>query len=106
MERSRHKIKEPDLFITRLRSNKHLSSMQPQFFRCKQLPGESLEQIHSRIKQKAAFCNWEDIEESLVRSMFIQGMSNQQIQMDLISEDRDPLETLIYALTRERRQEN
>ena len=33
-------------------------------------------------------------------------MSNQQIQMDLISEDRDPLETLIYALTRERRQEN
>ena len=77
-----------------------------QFFRCKQIPGESLEQIHSRIKQKAAFCNWEDIEESLVRSMFIQGMSNQQIQMDLISEDRDPLETLIYALTRERRQEN
>ena len=29
-----------------------------QFFRCTQNPGESLEQFHSRIKQKAALCNW------------------------------------------------
>ena len=28
-----------------------------QFFRCTQNPGESLEQFHSRIKQKAALCN-------------------------------------------------
>ena len=33
-------------------------------------------------------------------------MSNPQIQMDLLSEDRDPLETLHYAITRERGQEN
>ena len=33
-------------------------------------------------------------------------MSNPQIQMDLLSEDRDPLETLQYAITRERGQEN
>ena len=72
-----------------------------QFFRCTQNPGESLEQFHSRIKQKAALCNWEDIED-----IFIQGMSNPQIQMDLLSEDRDPLETLHYAITRERGQEN
>ena len=33
-------------------------------------------------------------------------MSNLQIQMGLLSEDRDPLETLHYAITRERGQEN
>ena len=77
-----------------------------QFFRCTQNPGESLEQFHSRIKQKAALCNWEDLEDSLVKSIFIQGMSNPQIQMDLLSEDIDPLEKLHYAITRERGQEN
>ena len=77
-----------------------------QFFRCTQNPGESLEQIHSRIKQKTALCISEDLENSLVKSIFIQGMSNPQIQMDLLSEDRDPLETLHYAITRERGKEN
>ena len=77
-----------------------------QFFRCTQNPGESMEQFHSRIKQKAALCNWENLEDSLVKSIFIHGMSNSQIQMDLLSEDRDPLETLQYAITRERGQEN
>ena len=77
-----------------------------QFFRCTQNPGESLEQFHSRIKQKAALCNWEESEDSLVKSIFIQGMSNPQIQMDLLSEDRDPLETLQYAITRETGQKN
>ena len=33
-------------------------------------------------------------------------MSNPQIQMDLLSEDRDHLETLHYAIKRERGQEN
>ena len=42
----------------------------------------------------------------LVQSIFIHGMSNPQIQMDLLSEDRDPLETLHYAITKERGQEN
>ena len=77
-----------------------------QFFRCTQNPEESLEQFHSRIKQKAALCNWEDLEDSLVKSIFIQGMPNPQIQMDLLSEDRDPLETLQYAIQREIDQEN
>ena len=77
-----------------------------QFFRCTQNPGESLEHFHSKIKQKAALCNCEDLEESLLKSIFIQGMSNPQIQMNLLSEDRDPLETLHYAITRERGQEN
>ena len=76
-----------------------------QFFRCTQNPGESMKQFHSRIKQKAALCNWEDIEDSLVKSIFIQGMSNPQIQMDLLSEDRDPRETLRCAITRDGGQE-
>ena len=33
-------------------------------------------------------------------------MRNAQIQMDLLSEDRDPIGTLQYALARERGQEN
>ena len=33
-------------------------------------------------------------------------MANPQIEMDLLSEDKDPLKTLNYALTRERGQEN
>ena len=70
-----------------------------QFFRCTQNPGKSLEQFHSRINQKAALCNWEDLEDSLVKSIFIQGTSNPQIQMDLLSENRDPLETLQYEIS-------
>ena len=77
-----------------------------QFFRCQQKEGESLEVFHSRIKKHAALCNWEHLEESLVKSIFIQGMRNQQIQMDLLSEDRTPSETLNYALARERGQAN
>ena len=43
---------------------------------------------------------------NLIKSIFIQGMRNQQIQMDLLSEDRSPTETLNYALARERGQAN
>ena len=77
-----------------------------QFFNCKQEQNESLEKFHSRIKQKAALCNWEALEDSLVKSIFIQGMRNPQIQLDLLSEDRDPIGTLQYALAREKGQEN
>ena len=57
-------------------------------------------------KKHASVCNWEHMEESLVKSIFIQGMNNQQIQMDLLSETRTPSETLQYALARERGQES
>ena len=62
--------------------------------------------ISLAYKKHGAICNWEHLEESLVKSIFIQGMSNQQIQMDLLSEDRTPSETLYYALARERGQAN
>ena len=48
-----------------------------QFFRCRQKEGESLEGFHSRIKKYASVCNWDHLEESLVKSIFIQGMNNQ-----------------------------
>ena len=46
------------------------------------------------------------LEESLAKSIFIHGMINQQIQMDLLSEERTPSETLQYALAHERGQES
>ena len=57
-------------------------------------------------KKEASVCNWDHLEESQVKSIFIQGMRNQQIQMDLLSEERTPSETLQYALARERGQES
>ena len=32
-----------------------------QFFNCKQEHNESLEKFHSRKKQKAALCNWQEL---------------------------------------------
>ena len=77
-----------------------------QFFRCRQKERESLKVFHSRMEKRAALWNWDHLEQSQVKSIFLQGMNNQQIQMDLLSEDRSPSETLNYALTRERRQAN
>ena len=57
-------------------------------------------------KKHAAICNYEHLEESLVKGIFIQGMNNQQIQLYLLSEDKTPSETLNYALARERGQAN
>ena len=48
------------------------------FFRCRQKEGESLEVLYSRIKKYASVCNWNHLEESLVKSIFIQDMNNQQ----------------------------
>ena len=40
-----------------------------QFFRCRQKEGESLEVFHSRIKKHASVCNWDHLEESLVKNI-------------------------------------
>ena len=69
-----------------------------QFFKCKEKQNEPRNKFYSRIKQKAALCNWEELEDSLVNSILIQGMQNPQIQLDLLSEDRDPIGTLQYTL--------
>ena len=77
-----------------------------QLFNCKQEVNEPFRKFHSRKKQKAADCNWEVLEGSLVKSIFIQGMRNPQTQMDLLSEDREPIGTLQYALARTSGQQN
>ena len=41
---------------------------------------------------------------SVIKNIFIQSMNNQQIQMDLLSEEKTPSGTLQYALARERGQ--
>ena len=58
------------------------------------------EKYHSMIKQKTAPCNWEEVEDSLVKSIFIQGMRNPKMQKDWLSEDCNPIRTLQYALVR------
>ena len=70
--------------------------------RSKRAPGKNSQQNQT----KTALCNWEELEDSLVKNIFIQGMRNAQIQTDLLSEERDPIGTLQYALARERGQEN
>ena len=72
-----------------------------QFFNIKQEQNEPLEKFHSRIKQKAALWNWEEPEDSFLRSIFTQGMRNSQIKMDILSEDSDTIGTLQYALAQE-----
>ena len=77
-----------------------------QFFNCKQEHNEPLGKFHSKKKQKAALYNWKELEYILLKSIFRKGMRNPQIQVDLLSEDRDPIRTHQYALARESGQEN
>ena len=71
-----------------------------QFFEFKQEATEPMEKFNSTIKQKAALSNWDEVEDSLLESMFVQDMLNPQKQMDILSEDTDPIGTLQYALVR------
>ena len=66
--------------------------------------GRIIRGISFTNQKHAALCNLEHLEESLVKSIFIQGTNNQQIQMDLLSKEKTPSETLQYALARERGQ--
>ena len=49
--------------------------------------------ISSKDK-KAALCNWEELEDSLVKSIFVQGIRNPLIQINLLPEDCDTIGTL------------
>ena len=70
-----------------LRQTRRETFDQIHFFRCRQREGESLEVFHSRIRKKP-ICIWDYVEENLAKSVLIQGMNKQQIQMNLLSEDR------------------
>ena len=53
-----------------------------QFFNCKQNINEPLENFNSRVKQKAALCSPEDLEDSVLKTIFIQRTRNRQMQRD------------------------
>ena len=67
---------------------------------------ESLETFYSRIREAGALCKYKDLEEDLVKDLFISNMTNTSIQMDLLSEVRTPQQVLNFAINRERGQAN
>ena len=67
---------------------------------------ESLETFYSRIREAGALCKFKDLEEDLVKDLFISNMTNTSIQMDILSEVRTPQQVLNFAINRERGQAN
>ena len=76
------------------------------FFKSVQQPHESLETFYSRIREAGAMCKFKDLEEDLVKDLFISNMTETSIQMDLLSEVRTPQQVLNFAINRERGQAN
>ena len=76
------------------------------FFKFMQQSHESLETFYSRIKEAGALCKFKDLEEDLVKDLFISNMTNTSIQMDLFSDVRTPQQILNFAINRERGQAN
>ena len=76
------------------------------FFESMQQSHESLETFYSRIREAGALCKFKDLEEDLVKDLFISNMNNTSIQMDLLSEVRTPQQVLNFAINRERGQAN
>ena len=72
------------------------------FFKSMQQPHESLETFYSRIREAGAMCKFINLEEDLVKDLFISYMTNSSIQMDLLSEVRTPQQVLNFAINRER----
>ena len=76
------------------------------FYNCKQEVSEPLEQIHNKINQKTALCNWAELEDSLVKSILYKTCQISIYRLIYCQEDREPIGTLQYALARKRGQEN
>ena len=76
------------------------------FFKSMQQPHESLEIIYSRVREAGAMCKCEDLEDDLVKDMFISNGTNTSIHMDLLSEFRTPQQVLNFAINREGGQAN
>ena len=76
------------------------------FFKSMKQSHESLETFYSRIREAGAKCKLKDLEEHLVRDLFIINMTNTSIQKDLLSEVRTPQQVLNFATNRERGQAN
>ena len=77
-----------------------------QFFRALQQSNESLETFYSRLRELGSHAKLEQLEEDLVKDLFISNMHGSNIQMELLSEVRTPHQVLNYAINRERGQAN
>ena len=67
---------------------------------------ENLDTFFSRLRELGSKCDLRNVEEDLIKNFFIAKMNNRAIQMELLSEVRTAAQVLIFALSRERGQEN
>ena len=70
-----------------------------------QQSNESLETFYSRLQEFGSRAKLEQLEENLVKDLFISNMHGSNIQMELLSEVRMPQQMLNYAINRERERE-
>ena len=70
-----------------------------------QQSNESLETFYSRLREFGSHAKLEQIEEDLVKDLFISNMHASKIQMELLPEFRTPQQVLNYAIKRERERE-
>ena len=73
-----------------------------QCFKSMQQPNESFETFYSRLREQGAHCKFEQLEEDLIKNIFISNMRSSNIQMEPLSETRTPQQALYYAVNRER----
>ena len=67
---------------------------------------ENLETFFSRLREIGSKAALGNVEEDLIKDLFIAKMNNSAIQMKLLSEVRTPAQVLNFGLSRERGQEN
>ena len=76
------------------------------FFKSIQQPLESLETFNSRIREAGLMCKFKELEEDLVKDLFIINMNDTSIQMDILSEVRTSQQVLNFAKKTGRGQAN
>ena len=67
---------------------------------------ESLKAFYSTIREAGAMCKFKDLDEDLVKDLFIANMTNTSIKRDLLSKVRTPQKVLNFAINRDRGQAN
>ena len=73
-----------------------------QCFKAMQQPNESFETFYSRLRELGSYCKFENLEEELIKDIFIANMKSSNLQMELLSEMRTPQQAVNYAVNRER----
>ena len=76
------------------------------FFSRKQKKGETVEQFNSILKELAADCDFKNLEEVIIRDIFISNMLNDDIQRELLRDTVDTERALSIALNMEMGQQN